>query len=130
MTLTEFVEARLAEDHVGGPGGAETRAQPRRLTHDRSQSLDDEAQAPAALAHEVGRAVFGDRCSWPAAERRASEVGASLIITVKAYQAAERLVGTHPGAGRLARRDAAPHRGMALLVPPCVRLAPNELGPS
>lgn len=55
-------------------------------------------QATAALAHEVGHAVFGDRCSTPAAERRASEYGACLIINVKAYQAAERLVGHHAGA--------------------------------
>lgn len=56
------------------------------------------AQATACLAHEVGHAVFGDRCSTPAAERRASEYGAALIITVKDYQRAERLVGCHPGA--------------------------------
>lgn len=56
------------------------------------------AQATAALAHEVGHAVFGDRCSVPAIERRASEYGASLIINVKAYQQAERAVGHHLGA--------------------------------
>lgn len=56
------------------------------------------AQTTAALAHEVGHAVFGDRCSSPAAERRASEFGAALIINVKAYQAAERAVGHHAGA--------------------------------
>ena len=55
-------------------------------------------QATAALAHEIGHATFGDRCSTPAAERRASEYGASLVITVKDYQSAERLVGHHPGA--------------------------------
>lgn len=56
------------------------------------------AQATAALAHEVGHAVFNDRCSTPAAERRASEYGASLVINVKAYQQAERMVGHHTGA--------------------------------
>lgn len=56
------------------------------------------AQATACLAHEVGHAVFGDRCSTPRAERRASEYGAALIINVKDYQAAERMVGEHCGA--------------------------------
>lgn len=56
------------------------------------------AQATAALAHEVGHAVFGDRCSTPRFERRADEYGAALIVNVKDYQRAERLVGHHPGA--------------------------------
>lgn len=56
------------------------------------------AQATGALAHEVGHAVFGDRCSTPRNERRADEYGASLIILVKDYQAAERAVGPHVGA--------------------------------
>ncbi|MGZ3337094.1 MAG: ImmA/IrrE family metallo-endopeptidase [Isosphaeraceae bacterium] len=56
------------------------------------------AQATACLAHEIGHAVFGDRCSSPRAERRASEYGAALIINVKDYQAAERAVGSHAGA--------------------------------
>lgn len=56
------------------------------------------AQATGALAHEVGHAVFGDRCSSPRNERRADEYGASLIILVKDYQAAERAVGPHAGA--------------------------------
>lgn len=56
------------------------------------------AQATATLAHECGHQVFGDRCSTPRAERRASEYGAALIINVKDYQAAERLVGHHCGA--------------------------------
>lgn len=56
------------------------------------------AQATATLAHEVGHAVFGDRASTPANERRASEYGASLIITPREYAAAERMVGHHPGA--------------------------------
>lgn len=56
------------------------------------------AQATATLAHEIGHAVFGDRCSTPRAERRASEVGASLVIEVGEYERAERLVGPHLGA--------------------------------
>lgn len=55
-------------------------------------------QATAALAHEIGHAVFGDRCTDPARERRADEYGASLIITVRDYKRAERLVGCHLGA--------------------------------
>lgn len=55
-------------------------------------------QATATLAHEVGHLTFGDRCSTPVAERRASEYGASLIINVKDYQAAEKLCGPHLGA--------------------------------
>lgn len=56
------------------------------------------AQATATLAHEIGHAVFGDGCSTPRAERRASELGASLVIDAADYERAERLVGTHPGA--------------------------------
>ncbi len=56
------------------------------------------AQATSTLAHEVGHAVFGDRCSTPANERRADEYGASLIITRPDYRDAERLVGHHAGA--------------------------------
>lgn len=56
------------------------------------------AQATSTLAHEVGHAVFGDRCSTPASERRADEYGASLIITREDYARAERLVGCHLGA--------------------------------
>jgi Zn-dependent peptidase ImmA (M78 family) len=56
------------------------------------------AQATATLAHEIGHAVFGDRCSSPSRERRADEYGASLLITVKDYQSAERAVGEHAGA--------------------------------
>ena len=55
-------------------------------------------QATAALAHEIGHAVFGDRCTDPRRERRADEYGASLIITVKDYKRAERMVGCHLGA--------------------------------
>ena len=60
-----------------------------RLTH---------AQATATLAHELGHAIAGDRCSTPRAERRASEIGASLAIDVADYERAERLVGPHLGA--------------------------------
>jgi hypothetical protein len=60
------------------------------------------AQAVSALAHEIGHAVFGDRCSTDAVERRADEYGASLVLTAEDYAAAEREVGPHPGA--LARR--------------------------
>ena len=56
------------------------------------------AQATATLAHEIGHAVFGDACSTPEAERRASELGASLVIDVAEYERAERLVGPHAGA--------------------------------
>lgn len=56
------------------------------------------AQATATLAHEIGHAVFGDGCSTPRIERRASEVGASLAIEVEDYERAERLVGPHLGA--------------------------------
>ncbi|MFS3128683.1 ImmA/IrrE family metallo-endopeptidase [Nocardioides sp. Bht2] len=56
------------------------------------------SQATATLAHEIGHAVFGDRCTSPKVERRADEYGASLIINVKDYKRAERLVGSHVGA--------------------------------
>jgi hypothetical protein len=56
------------------------------------------AQATATLAHELGHAIHGDRCSTPSTERRASELGASLVIDAAAYERAERLVGPHPGA--------------------------------
>lgn len=56
------------------------------------------AQAISALAHEVGHAIFGDRCSSEAFERRADEMGASYVITRAAYAEAELLVGPHAGA--------------------------------
>lgn len=56
------------------------------------------AQATAALAHEIGHAVHGDRCSSPSAESRADETGASLIIEAAEYEAAECMSGEHPGA--------------------------------
>lgn len=60
------------------------------------------AQAVSALAHEVGHGIFGDRCSTEAVERRADEIGASLVITAEEYADAEAEVGPHAGA--LARR--------------------------
>jgi hypothetical protein len=56
------------------------------------------AQALSALAHEVGHGIFGDRCSTEWIERRADEMGASLIITAEEYAEAEDLVGCHAGA--------------------------------
>lgn len=56
------------------------------------------AQATDALAHELGHALWGDRCSTPAGERRADEVGAALVIDPSDYAAAEALVGEHAGA--------------------------------
>lgn len=55
-------------------------------------------QATATLAHEIGHATFGDRCTIPSNERRAWEYGAALTIEVEEYSAAERLVGPHSGA--------------------------------
>lgn len=57
-----------------------------------------QAQAVAALAHEIGHAVFGDRCTTEAVEDRADEMGASFVISRAEYAAAELLVGPHPGA--------------------------------
>jgi hypothetical protein len=57
-----------------------------------------QAQALAALAHEVGHGIFGDRCSTEAVERRADEMGASLVIEQGEYAAAEAEVGPHAGA--------------------------------
>lgn len=53
------------------------------------------AQATSTLAHEVGHAVFGDTCSSRKAERRAWMYGAALIINVKDYEHAERVMGHH-----------------------------------
>lgn len=54
------------------------------------------AQATATLAHEVAHAVFGDRCSTPAIERRAWHYGARLVISDRDYARAEWIVGSHP----------------------------------
>lgn len=56
------------------------------------------AQATTTLAHELGHAVFGDRCSTAANERRADEYAAALVISPREYARAERLVGSHAGA--------------------------------
>lgn len=56
------------------------------------------AQATATLAHEVGHAEFGDRCSSRKAEKRAWQYGAALIINVKDYERAERIAGHHVNA--------------------------------
>lgn len=56
------------------------------------------AEAISALAHEVGHAIFGDRCSTEAVERRADEMGASFVITAEEYAEAEAEVGPHAGA--------------------------------
>lgn len=56
------------------------------------------AQVVSTLAHEIGHAIFGDRCSTPAAERRAWEFGAALAITPAEYEAAEGIAGHHPSA--------------------------------
>lgn len=56
------------------------------------------AQATATLAHEFGHAVFADRCTTPANERRAWELGASLIITCCDFASAEGRAGSHTGA--------------------------------
>lgn len=50
-------------------------------------------QAIATLAHELGHRKFGDTCSLPAAERRAWEYGASMLISPEEYRAAEEQVG-------------------------------------
>lgn len=57
-----------------------------------------QAQALSALAHEIGHAEFGDRCSTEAVERRADEFGASLVLTAREYAIAEAEVGPHAGA--------------------------------
>lgn len=55
-------------------------------------------QATATLAHELGHAMFGDRCSTAAGERRAWEYGAALIVSPREYAHAESMVGCHPAA--------------------------------
>jgi hypothetical protein len=52
-------------------------------------------QVTAALAHELGHAIRGDRCSTPWAEDRADEIGASLAITADEYA----LAVCHAGRG-------------------------------
>lgn len=55
-------------------------------------------QLVSSFAHEFAHAVFGDRCSVPAKERRAWEYAAAFLITPAEYAAAEQLVGCHPNA--------------------------------
>lgn len=81
--------------HLGGVRRGEYRDQSRRIILEASLTR---AQATATLAHEIGHAVFGDRCSTPRAEKRAWEYGAALIIAPEEYWHAERLVGPHPNA--------------------------------
>lgn len=77
--------------------------------HRRGKYLDDEAlivispklthsQAIATLAHELGHAIYRDRCSEGWRESRADEMGASLIITPTEYAEAESIAGCHPTA--------------------------------
>lgn len=58
----------------------------------------DRRQAASTLSHELGHQKFGDRCSSPAAERRAWMYGAAMLITPEEYRAAEGLVGHHKSA--------------------------------
>lgn len=55
-------------------------------------------QAVTALAHETGHARCGDTETTPAVERRASEIGASLVISAGEYARAEKVCGPHPAA--------------------------------
>lgn len=57
-----------------------------------------ECQLADTLSHEIGHAIFGDTSTAPSIERRASEMGASLLIEPSEYAAAEEMVGTHAGA--------------------------------
>lgn len=56
------------------------------------------AQTVATLAHEIGHAIFRDRQSTERLERRADQMGASLVIEPEEYSRAEEQVGCHPGA--------------------------------
>jgi len=92
--------ARLGVDvhwaDLGEVRRGEYRDNSRLIILDRSLT---EAQATATLAHEVGHAAYRDRClNDPAAERRAWEYGATLVIREDEYRTAERLVGSHPSA--------------------------------
>lgn len=57
-----------------------------------------QAQAASTLAHEIAHYTFGDRCSTPAAERRAWELAAAMLVTPTEYRRAEELVGHHVSA--------------------------------
>lgn len=56
------------------------------------------AQAAATCGHELGHERFGDTCTTAVNERRAWQYAAALLISPRAYRAAERLVGHHPAA--------------------------------
>lgn len=56
------------------------------------------AQAASTLAHEVGHWTFGDTRSTLAAESRAWEYGASLVLEPQEYAVAEACVGHHTSA--------------------------------
>ena len=63
----------------------------------------DEAQQRSTLAHELGHAWYGHRPTGDEHgdardERQADEYAARLLVDPLAYAAAERAVGTHPGA--------------------------------
>lgn len=55
-------------------------------------------QLVPGLAHGFAHFVYDDGCSTPAAERRAWEYAARLLITAEEYARAERIVGSHPNA--------------------------------
>lgn len=55
-------------------------------------------QLVSTFAHEFAHAIFGDRCTVPAQERRAWEYAAAFLVTPTEYAAAEELVGSHPNA--------------------------------
>jgi hypothetical protein len=54
-----------------------------------------EVQAVCSLWHEIGHHRFGDRCSSRAAEDRAWQYAAAVLVLPDDYAAAERLVGCH-----------------------------------
>lgn len=55
-------------------------------------------QLVPVLAHEYAHFVHDDACSTIAAERRAWEYAARMLITPADYARAERVVGPHPNA--------------------------------
>lgn len=55
-------------------------------------------EATATLAHELGHAHYGDRCSTARVERRAWAYGARLVIDQREYAQAERIAGPHRNA--------------------------------
>lgn len=55
-------------------------------------------QLVPGLAHEFAHYVYNDGCSTTAAEKRAWEHAARMLITPSEYARAERIVGPHPNA--------------------------------